>query len=341
MYFQTDTMAAVAPGATDQVQEDARGNYSHVSLPLWFVTQQAKPSPTTGSKSVQHSIGRAISPSAGGRDILPSMESMKVQFEKPQIFLLLKGPNDETYYQPLIISQTFGATDTKPSSSKLKSFHTNITHGKMDPNNVSTNTILKEPQANEEHLLASQENIKTTTNVNGYIKRGVSSLNDSSEHHISTSTSDFVDSNVANKDIGGNYSVWLPTKTSEVSDVDKHVKGIDSAQPVAASMQEVLKEIPCHEFQDTSIDTIQETKCDSTIMDSNDIFSFILSPDTVSPSECLGKLSLSSNYDSTLNTGDDELDSRNASKQNSNQEHNFLDTISEHALKELLFGNTK
>lgn len=251
--------------------------------------------------------------------------------EKPQIYLLVKGPNEETYYQPIVLSQNnnliFNQNNFSQPSEHLKS---KPTGKKINSDNLCPNF---EMNINEVFM----DSVKTNLDLHD---KGVQSL---PNNKIEEKRNDTV------KIINEENDSCQFIKNSEENESSTNILSdeYEMNDIIRSLTSQFSEEQYCSEEIIEKVNNVKtETNSDIVMMDSNDIFSLILSPSQSSPSECFGRLSLSPNTTTQQALTNHNFDTSevlpgNFSNSNDLQQDSLFDSINDDTLKELLFGSSK
>lgn len=256
--------------------------------------------------------------------------------EKPQIYLLVKGPNEETYYQPIVLSQNNNliinqsnlaqpsqkdpvkTLDSKPieknitSDNQCTDFEMNINDVFMDSVNTNPDIHDKGGQSLPNTMIG--EKVNDTAEI-------INEVNDSC--HITKNCEE------------NESSTNILSDEYEMNDI------------IRSLTSQFSEEQYCSEANIQKVDNAKtETNGDIVMVDSNDIFSLILSPSQSSPSERFGRLSLSpitSTQQALANPNFEtsEVFPGNFSNSSDLHQDSLFDSINDDTLKELLFGSSK
>nr|XP_024215129.1 zinc finger and BTB domain-containing protein 24-like isoform X2 [Halyomorpha halys] len=272
----------------------------------------------------------------------------------PQIYLLLKGPNEETYYQPIILSQNNNLIlnqdncsqpsekylvtkllskpmEKIPASDKqCSNVEMSVSDVFIDPVDTNLNLpdgkVLSLPKAIMQEK--ENDNLKITDEKND-------------SYQITKNSPNSINNDKNDKDQVFHES---SESTSNILSDDYEINDIISSLTCQFS-----EERNCPEASIQKVNNLKsKTNDDVVMMDSNDIFSLIISPSHSSPSERFGRLSLSpiTTTQRALTNSNFDPDNftvlpDNFNYSNEGQQDTLFDSINDETLKELLFGSSK
>ena len=234
--------------------------------------------------------------------------------DKPQIYLLVKGPNEETYYQPLLLSQNNNIVVNHNTFSSQKNKIKNVTSKTKENSDLAINAerlftnYVDVPNQSDKDKICIPEKEKDLSET---------IINENSEQIMKSSFHWFI-----NEKKTKNRNV-IP---HELSTGTVNVFSEDSAMnEIITSLSSEFSEVQSNPDSESNLHKVNTTKSDSNdtmMMDSTDIFSLVINPTLYSPSERLSSEAFRDNF----------------SCSNSEQQDSLFDNISDDALKELLFG---
>ncbi|XP_073982787.1 uncharacterized protein [Rhodnius prolixus] len=329
------------------------------------VNQSSAPSPPVvavsevgSSTATQENILQETNKSS----VKTSTEMPKIKMDKPQIYLLVKGPNGETYYQPLIFSQnlitpiTQSSTEKKhdPVPSKYRKFSENSFENRI-PNVDST----KKNQSNKTVFknISGFSTLDNNTKAKNEVSLGENNIKESNKESTSFEQKYFSQKDAEKcKSVQQNAEMALVQVTNKNNDITSEMINGSSI------MSELFENLYVNNASNNNLTIGNETNeissynrinSDSnsdTIMDSTDLFSLMLSPTLSSPSDKFGQLSLSPNSSKNNSMNLENNNECLPSFSNNSNIHNdsvnvsqdpFFENITDDTLKELLFGGVK